>query len=58
MKTLIAALALAAFIATPVITSPAFADETEVIVGGKVIGKDPDPNVRLQLRRDYGSEGY
>jgi len=57
MKTLIAALALAAFIATPFAT-PAVADETEVIVGGKVIGKDPDANVRLQLRRDYGSEGY
>jgi hypothetical protein len=29
-----------------------------VTVGGKNIGQDPDSNVRLQLRRDYGSEGF
>ena len=26
-----------------------------VIEDGKVIGADPDPNVRLELRRDYNS---
>jgi hypothetical protein len=26
-----------------------------VIEGGQVIGADPDPNVRLELRRDYES---
>jgi hypothetical protein len=26
-------------------------------VGGKSIGQDPDANVRLQMRRDAGSEG-
>jgi hypothetical protein len=29
-----------------------------VTVGGKNIGQDPDANVRLQMRRDYGSEGF
>jgi hypothetical protein len=56
MKTLIAALALAtALIAAPAFTHTAFA-QNEVTMGGKVIGQDPDANVRLQLRRDYGSE--
>jgi hypothetical protein len=26
--------------------------------GGRLIGQDPDPNVRLQLRRDPDNEGY
>ena len=30
----------------------------DVIVGGKSIGQDPDANVRLQLRRDSGSENF
>ena len=57
MKCLIAAVALAAFI-----VAPAFAQAPppshSVIVGGKVIGQDPDANVRLQLRRDAGSEDF
>jgi hypothetical protein len=57
MKILITALALAALIAAPVLTQPAAA-QNEVIVGGKNVGADPDANVRLQLRRDAGSEGY
>jgi hypothetical protein len=57
MKTLIAVLTLAAFVATPIATTPAAA-ENEVVVGGKIIGADPDANVRLQLRRDAGSEGF
>jgi hypothetical protein len=55
MKTIIAALALAAAIAAPTFTQPAIAGD-EVIVGGKYIGQDPDANVQLQLRRDAGSE--
>jgi hypothetical protein len=27
-----------------------------VIEGGKIVGQDPDPNVRLELRRDSISE--
>ena len=57
MKTLIAALALATLIAAPTLTRSAIAAD-EVIVGGKFIGTDPDENVRLQLRRDAGSENY
>ena len=62
MKTLIAgsvaALAIA-LIAGPVLTQPAFAEApNSVNVGGKNIGADPDSNVRFQLRRDVGSEGF
>jgi len=57
MKTIIAALALATVIAAPTFTLHAIAAD-EVIVGGKYIGQDPDANVRLQLRRDAGSEGF
>jgi hypothetical protein len=61
MKTLItggvAALAIA-LITGPVLTQPAFAEAPDsVIVGGKNVGADPDANVRLQMRRDFGSEG-
>jgi hypothetical protein len=60
MKTLIAAVALAAaLIAAPVFLPVATAaSPDEVIEGGKSIGQDPDANVRLQLRRDAGSEGF
>jgi hypothetical protein len=61
MKTFITSLA----IATILLAGPAFAQSTtaspspdNVTVGGKNIGQDPDSNVRLQLRRDYGSEGF
>ena len=54
----VAALTIA-LIAGPVLTQPAFAEESNsVIVGGKSIGADPDANVRLQMRRDAGSEGF
>ena len=58
MKTLITALTLATFIAAPAFTHTALAGPNDVIVGSKVIGADPDANVRLQLRRDAGSENY
>jgi hypothetical protein len=58
MKTLIAALALATVIAAPTFTQSAFAGPNDVIVNGKNYGTDPDPNVRLQIRRDAGSENY
>jgi hypothetical protein len=31
---------------------------SRVTMGGKSIGQDPDANVRLQMRRDFGSEGF
>jgi hypothetical protein len=57
MKTLITALALATLLAVPTFTSSALA-ANEVTVGDRIIGADPDANVRFQLRRDAGSEGY
>jgi hypothetical protein len=30
----------------------------QVVEGGKVLGADPDPNVRLELRRDYESSNF
>ena len=51
MKTFMTALAL-----TALITSAAFAQSAprshEVVVGGKVIGADPDVNIRSGLIRD------
>jgi len=29
-----------------------------VYSGGRFVGQDPDPNIRLQLRRDADNEGY
>jgi hypothetical protein len=50
--------ALATALIVPVLTQVAVAGPNEVIVGGKSLGQDPDSNVRLQMRRDFGSEGY
>lgn len=64
MKKFVTALALAAFVATPAFaanhkksndaasTYVAATDPTVVVVNGKVVGADPDANVRLNLRRD------
>ena len=41
----------------PIFTQAATAAPNDVVVGGKSIGQDPDANVRLQMRRDAGSEG-
>jgi hypothetical protein len=57
MKSHIAALAFVVLITIPAFAGTALA-ASEVFVGDKKIGADPDPNVRLQLRRDFGSEGY
>ena len=50
MKTLITVAALVAAIATPTLVQAA-PPSTAVIVGGQVIGADPDANVRLELQR-------
>lgn len=34
--------------------SYAAADSTLVVVDGKVVGADPDPNIRFQIERDTG----
>lgn len=60
MKTFITGVALAiTLVAAPVFTQSAFAaSPNDVFVGDKNIGADPDANVRFQMRRDVGSEGY
>jgi hypothetical protein len=58
MKTLMAAVALATALIVPAFTQISVAAPNDVIVGGKNLGQDPDANVRLQMRRDFGSEGY
>ena len=62
MKALIASGVAAltiALVAGSVFTQPAFAEAANsVIVGGQNVGANPDANVRLQLRRDFGSEGF
>ena len=59
MSTLITVLVVTTLIAVPLFTvSAAAASQNDVIVGGKSVGSDPDANVRLQLRRDAGSEGF
>jgi hypothetical protein len=50
MKTLITVAALVAAIATPTFVQAA-QPSNAVIVGGKVIGADPDANVRFDLQR-------
>ena len=58
MKTLIGVVVLATALIVPALTQVAVAGPNDVIVGGKSLGQDPDSNVRLQMRRDFGSEGY
>jgi hypothetical protein len=59
MKTLLAALALATLIAAPALTpSASAASPNDVVVGGRVVGSDPDPNIRFQLLRDNAYQGY
>ena len=62
MKTLITggAVGLAIALLTGlVLTQPAFAEAPDsVIVGGKNVGADPDSNVRFEMRRNFGSEGF
>jgi hypothetical protein len=67
-KLLAAATSLTVLFASPVLAkSPATkqpqsqrapeksADQPQVVIrDGRVIGQDPDPNVRLQILRDYG----
>ena len=62
VKKLVTALALATLVASPAFaktgpsrssTTPT-ADPYTVIVNGDVVGRDPDPNVRLELMKDAG----
>jgi hypothetical protein len=69
MKTLVAAAAVAALIVStavaqtahehPAISAQATSVPWDAVVEeGKIVGQDPDPNVRLELRRDYDSVNH
>jgi hypothetical protein len=65
MKKLLTAIGLTAMLVAPALAAPARHHDGRpshaqsatvpsdvVVYGGQVIGQDPDPNVRLQIRRD------
>ena len=66
MKQFITALALATLTAAPAFAAThhkmpkaaadayASADSNLVVVGGQVVGADPDQNIRFQIERDNG----
>jgi hypothetical protein len=71
MKKLVTAIGLLAVLASPVLAKSHPAEQRDaraayaqsvgapsdaVVVDGKVVGQDPDPNVRLELMRDHVSE--
>jgi hypothetical protein len=35
--------------------APAYRADPPVVAGGRIVGQDPDANVRGELNRDYGS---
>ena len=54
MKILVTALALATVIAAPAFAQKAkTAPTTAVTVDDKVVGQDPDANIRFELRKEY-----
>ena len=57
MKTIFALALFATSIISPLFTAPAVAapSRSDVYVGGRDIGSDPDANVRLDLQREYNS---
>jgi hypothetical protein len=61
LKVALSAFALAALVAAPAtakshLQATAFQND-QVVVDGKVIGADPDANIRGQIRRDNRSYG-
>ena len=64
MKRLMTALALAALAVSPALaksthtrasdTGYSVRDPNVVVVDGQYVGRDPDPNIRFQLKRDSG----
>ena len=64
MKKLVTALALATLAASPALaksnhaskadTGYSVRDPNVVVVDGQYVGRDPDPNIRFQLKRDPG----
>jgi hypothetical protein len=60
MKTLLAAAALVAAIASPAFAQPPHRSGNDVYSGNQYLGSDPDPNVRFEIQREAGSRkgGY
>jgi len=64
-KTLLSVLGLAAFVATPALAHKpvhhgyasgpyaSVAAPAPAVVGGRVVGTDPDANIRFELQRDW-----
>lgn len=60
-KIALSAIALAALVVGPAAAkarthAPAYDNgyhNGRVVVGGRVVGTDPDPNIRIQIRRDW-----
>ena len=55
MKTLATVLALATLIASPAFAQSPQAPSSQVVVGNKYVGQDPDAAIRSQLIRDYST---
>ena len=53
MKTLLAALAIVTTIAAPAFAQKQAPSSSAVVVDGKVIGQDPDANVRYDLLKSW-----
>jgi hypothetical protein len=52
MKKIIVAAILAVVATTPALAQYRYLSRTAVVYDGKIIGQDPDPNVRLDLRKN------
>ena len=52
MKKIIVAAILAAFATTPALAQYRYVSRTAVVYDGKIIGQDPDPRIRAEIRKN------
>jgi hypothetical protein len=52
MKKALVAAIIVVFATTPALALYRYLSRTVVVADGKIIGQDPDPNVRLDLRKN------
>ncbi|HEY7459611.1 MAG TPA: hypothetical protein VH765_12745 [Xanthobacteraceae bacterium] len=52
MKKALVAAIIVVFATTPALAQYRYLSRTVVVADGKIIGQDPDPNVRLDLRKN------
>jgi hypothetical protein len=52
MKRIVVAAILAAVATAPALAQYRYVSRNAVVYDGKIIGQDPDPNVRLDLRKN------